>query len=408
MNSPGSLSRESPRKATTQRDRILAELDSRWNLKIEVPGHGESPSRRPPPANKVVASSREAFFKINYLCLKDEDALLLALKNFQLGACQLISGWVSKPNADADLLPKSTGLPHLSETEAEQEQLFDCLLQAINPIFQKARSRQVQEPPIISSRTLLNEIPKPIFTPPKPSTIDDVDDTAIPFRLGSKAKGKRLSDGDSDITDGFKRTKHPLGNSTNHKIINAVEAIPVKIHGAKPNSWSGFAVPAPPMKSSILPPNGISRVPNVLSDIQSWIDPRTKDVRAPTSANKSFTSNGGSSVFSHESELSFSTQTSVMNISFERRISLEPEPVDGEESQYGSSLRDIDMADISALTPEEILRERLINVFREYFSCLLAFLPCCSWDWSYSMLSRAILQVRIGCHSISILHLSFS
>jgi hypothetical protein len=112
---------------TAERDRILNDLSVRWGLIIHPPKDGVSPSKQLEKlaiGRKTETYPEECFFKINFLCLKDEMALSTALNTFQYAASVLQSDWVYKPNADY-VLPRAPRLKPFMTT-ARREQLFQC------------------------------------------------------------------------------------------------------------------------------------------------------------------------------------------------------------------------------------------------------------------------------------------
>ena len=382
------------RKATAERHRVLNYLFLEWGLTIEAPEDGQSPSKRPPPTSKVDDYAKQAFFKINYLTLKDEAALSLAIKSFEHAAEQLQSGWVYKPSADADLLPRSGGRVNPLKTIAQQEELLQCLLCFIDPAFEKAKEYQSKKGRMSNDKALLKDVSTSVFTPASASYAEGLDDTPIPLYFGSrgtdkaKGKGKRHSDGSSDVNDGFKRARCPPDDSPTKIIIDAVDSIPVATRPRRPSQRASSPQRPPPESLYPLPPIGTFKVPPIHS-IRPQVpgkpqslygsftsDPNTSFVFGnntsfTSKANTSFTSNF-SSVFSRESseesnESYCTTHTTLLDVSFERKIALEPNSpmsIDNmEETEYGSTFDVSELESDLRVSPEKLLRKRLQNVF---------------------------------------------
>lgn len=379
MTTPGSPpSRRTPGKATAQRDRILSDLSHRWGLKIHPPDDGESPSKRREKlavANKADAYADEAFFKINFLCLKDETALTTALNSFQYAAGALHSGWVYKPNADEDLLPRSIGLSNSAVTGLQQEQLLECLLHFLNPAYEQVKKCQISGVLTRSKTKSLPDIPVPVLTPRPFVESPRFDDTPIPFRLAPKGPGKRLSDGYEDLNDVAKRTRGLSGDSDSQKVINAIESMPVVTRQTEPDPFATASRPTSISVSNDLPLSSVFKVPDIPRNTSARDKVQQRKGKQPESATTSFTSNASvmSSVFDDDlsdasDETYFSTQTSAMDTTSDQRWLPERDPPpEMDYTQYGSDIDDFEIIDFIKTSPEVLLRERLQNVFRKYY-----------------------------------------
>lgn len=172
-------------------------------------------------ARKADTYPEECFFKINFLCLTDEAVLSTALNTFQYAASALQSGWVYKPNADEDLLPRSPrSKPFV--TAAQRDQLFQCLLCFITSAFEQAKECQIKSAVTLGKAKSLSDIPRPVLMPQhvvERHIVDEqLDDAPAPFRLGAK---------DEDLDDVSKRSKGLPDDSASHMIIDAVDSVPV-------------------------------------------------------------------------------------------------------------------------------------------------------------------------------------
>jgi hypothetical protein len=382
MSTPGSSSRNTLGKASVERDRILNDLSTQWGLVIQPPKDGESPSKRLEKLaiGQKAAYSEECFFKINFLCLKDENALSTALNIFQHAASALQSGWVYKPNAEDDLLPRSPRSKS-AVTAAQREQLFHCLLQCITQAFDQAKERQIK---IAATRGKFGDVPYPVLTPQhvveRHVTGEQIDDTPIPFRLGDKGRGKRHSDGDEEFTDVSKRAKGFSDDLASQKVIEAVDSVLVVTRQTGIDAWPSVTRSIPIASSSASSAAAPFKVPDIPRHISADDKSERQRGKQPETANTSFTSNTSiiSSVFDEDmsdalNESFFSTQTSIMDMSCDRRGTQEGEPpVEMEDTQYGSTVDDFEMISLTSFTPENILRERLQNVFRKYCTFTLA------------------------------------
>ncbi len=389
MTTPGSPSRHATGAATAERDRILNDLSVRWGLVIQPPKDGESPSRRLEKlavGRKAETYPTECFFKINFLCLKDQSALSTALNTFEYAATALQSGWVSKPNADDDLLPRSPRSKPLV-TAAHLEELFQCLLRFITPVFEQAKERESKRSATLREIKPLGDVPYPIFTPQhvfERLVVDEaLDDTPIPFRLGAGGRGKRRSDGDEEINDVSKRTKGPPDDSDSQKIIAALDSVQVVTRPGGSDTWSSITRPLPFGCTDSFPAAAF-KVPDIPRNMASDDRIQPRQVKQPETANTSFTSNASvfSSVFDDDmsdasEESFFSTQTSVMDTSSDRRGIQERNPLaKKEDAQCGSSIDDFEMIDPPSFTSESLLLERLQSVFREYLNFFQLLLYC--------------------------------
>jgi hypothetical protein len=380
MTTPGSPSRGTLGKATAERDRILNDLSVRWGLIIQPPKDGESPSKRLEKltiACKAETYPEECFFKIHFLCLKDESALLTALSTFQFAASALQSGWVYKPSADDDLLPRSPrSKPFV--TAAQRNQLFQCLLHFITPAYEQAKERQVKSVLTLGKTNSLSDVPRPVFTAQhvvERHVVDEqFDDTPIPFVIGAKGRGKRISDGSEDLSDVSKRSKGLPDDSASQKIIDAVDSVPVVNRQTGIDTWPTVARPVAIGVSNNSSAAAAFKVPDVPRHTASDDRNQRRQGKQPETANTSFTSNASvfSSVFDEDmsdasDESFFSTQTSVMDTSSDQRWTKDRgPPVEVEYTQYGSSIDDFEIIDAISFTPEKLLHERLQNVFRKY------------------------------------------
>jgi hypothetical protein len=390
MTTPGSPSGRTriPGKATAERDRILNDLSVRWGLIIQPPKDGESPSKRLEKlaiARKAETYPEECFFKIHFLCLKDESALLTSLKNFQYAANALQSSWVYKPNADDDLLPRSPRSKPFG-TAAQREQLFQCLLRFITPAFEQAKEKakekakecQIKSTITLGSATPLSHVTLPVFTPQhiaERHVVDEqLDDTPIPFPLGAKRRGERLSDGDEDLNDASKRSKGLPDDSASQEIIDAVDNVPTVICQTGIGTWPTAARLIPIDGSSALSVAAAFKVPDLPRNTSSDDRNQRRQGEQPETANTSVTSSVSvfSSVFDEvmsdaSDESYFSTETSVMDTSSDRRWAQDQEtPAEMDSTEYGSSVGDFEIIDGISFTPEDLLRKRLQSVFREY------------------------------------------
>jgi len=380
MTTPGSPSRHTPGKAIAIRDRILSDLSNRWGLTIQPPNDGESPSKRLEKlaiGRKAETYPGECFFKIHFLCLKNETALLTALNTFEYAAGALQSGWVYKPNADDDLLPRSPRSKPIV-TAAQREQLFHCLLHCITPAFNETKERQRKNATTATNIKSLNDPPHLVFTPrhviERHITDEQFDDTPIPFRLDTKGQGKRQSDGDGEQKDISKRTKGLPDDSASQRVLEAIDSVPVVTRQTEPEAWLTVTQPIQIASSFASSVEAAFEIPEIRQNASHCDRNQRGKGKQPETANTSFTSNTSvfSSMFDEDmsdasDELYFSTQTSVVDTPFDRRGTQEREPsVEMEDTQYGSTISDLDMVDTASFTPEEILREKLQNVFREY------------------------------------------
>jgi len=399
MTTPGSPSGPTriPGKATAERDRILNDLSVRWGLTIQPPKDGESPSKRLEKltsARKAETYPEECFFKINFLCLKDESALLTALKNFQHAANALQSGWVYKPGADDDLLPRSPGSKPFG-TAVQREQLFQCLLRFITPAFEqakeKAKERHIKSVITLEKPTSLSNATLPVFTPQhivERHVVDEqLDDTPIPFPLSAKRRGGQHSDGDEDRNDALKRSKGLPDDSASQKIIDAVGSVPMVIRQTGIGTRPTAALPIPIDGSSAFSVAAAFKAPDLPGNTSCDDRNQRRQGEQPETANTSAASSASvfSGVFDEEmsdasDESFFSTETSVMDTFSDRRWTQDREPpAEMDYTEYGSSIGDFEINDGISFTPEDLLRERLQNVFREYlylsnitFYCILS------------------------------------
>jgi hypothetical protein len=380
MSTPGSPPRNTPGKASVERDRILNDLSIQWGLVIQPPTDGESPSKRLEKLaiGRKAAYPEECFFKINFLCLKDENALSTALNIFQHAASALQSGWVYKPNAEDDLLPRSPRSKP-AVTAAQREQLFHCLLHCITPAFDQAKERQIKIAATNGKCKPLSDVPYPVLTPQhvveRHLTGEQINDTPIPFHLGAEERGKeRYSDGDEEFNDVSKRTKGFPDDSASQKVIEAVDSVLVVTRQTGIDAWPSVTRSISITSSSASSAPAPFKVPDIPRHISADDKSERQRGKQPETANTSFTSNTSiiSSVLDEDmsdasDESFFSTQTSVMDTSCDRRGTQEGEPpVEMEDTQYGSIIDDFEMINLTSFTPESILRERLQNVFRKY------------------------------------------
>lgn len=263
-------------------------------------------------------------------------------------------------------------------TAAQQEQLFQCLLNFINPAFEQAKDRQVRGAVSLGKTKSRTVASIPVFTPQhveERHVVDEqIDDTLIPFRLGPKGEGRRLSDGDEDLNDVFKRTKGLPDDSASQKIIDAMGSVPVMTRHTGPDTWPTVARPIPIGASNSLPETAAVKVPDIPHNISADDRAEGQQGRQPETANNSFISNASvlSSVFNEDisdvsDESFFSAHNSVMDTSDRRWQPDREPPVEVEYTQYGSSIDNFEIIDVISFTPENVLRERLQNVFRKSF-----------------------------------------
>jgi hypothetical protein len=379
MSTPGSPSRNTPGKASVERDRILNDLSIQWGLVIQPPKNGESLLERLEKLaiGRKAAYSEECFSKINFLCLKDENALSAALNIFQHAASALQSGWVYKPNAEDDLLPRSPRSKP-AVTTAQREQLFHCLLHCITPAFDQAKEPQIKIAATHGKYKSLSDVPHPVLTPQhvveRHLTGDQIYDKPIPFRPATKGRGERYSDGDKEFNDVSKRTKGLPDDSTFQKVIDVVDSVPVVTRQTGIDTWPSTTRSTSITGSSASFAPAPFKVSDMLHHISADDRSELRGGKQPETANTSFMSNTSvfSSVFDEgisdaSDESFFSTQTSAMDTSCDRRGTQEAEPpVQMEDTPYGSKSDGFEMIDLASFTPENILRERLQNVFRKY------------------------------------------
>jgi hypothetical protein len=393
---PGTPTRKS--QASIERDKILSNISSQWDLRLEPPKEGESPSERQEKLPVRGASvedqckiyANKCSFEIFYLCLKDKDALQKALESFEYSASVLQSGWVHKPGADADLLPRSISSCRISATPGQRQLLLECLLRFLEPAFEKAKkqnrtgqSRPSNRISFLGDGSALDQ------------KIQPVNDEPIPFHLGTKGHVKRSSDGSPDNFEAFKKPKLPQdGGHSSQTIMNAVDEVPVKVHHTR----SGHQPIAQWRSSSSISSNATltttaSNTPFETFDASTPYDEqalwRPKGVNT---ANTSFTSES-SAVFSRASGADTSvsqpsTQPPFLDTSIDKDTLPSPVMRHG-GTQYDSKLNEDDIvttgitntitdsstdeefADAKAPRDlhmhEEILCQRLRYVFRELF-----------------------------------------
>jgi hypothetical protein len=393
---PGTPTRKS--QASFERDKILSDISSRWDLELEPPKEGESPSERQEklPIKDVSVEDQckiyanKCSFEIFYLCLKNKGALQKALESFEYSASVLQGGWVYKP--DAGLLPRSISPCRIAATPGQRQLLLECLLRFLEPAFETAKkqNRKGQSRPS-------SWIPSPRDGP----TLDTsnpkgrlVNDEPIPFHLGTEGRVKRSSDGSSDSHDAFKKPKLPQdGGRLSQTIIKAVDEVPVNTHHAR----LGHQTIAQQQSLSSVSPN------TILTTMASNTSFKTFDASTPYDEetlwrpkgvgtnNTSFMSES-STVFSRASgaDISLSqssTQPSFLDTSIDKNTL--PSPVVRHDStQYVSSPNEhnvvtagitniitdggmdeelVDAKTYDLHVHEEVLSKRLQYVFRELF-----------------------------------------
>jgi hypothetical protein len=216
-----------PSRADVSGDDLLDRIYIDWDLEIKVPSTS-SPAKRQAARSTLDRYANEARFKINYLSFKHEAGLLDAYRAFEDAARQLVSSWVHKPGADADLLPRSQQHGQFFRTRAQQETLFECLLRFITPVYEEQKEQERLKTLSSPSRRTTSVTAVSPFTPQTSRALLELDVSPIPFALSAKGSGKRGSNTGPEDVHGFKRrSRGSMNEEPTRIIIDAIDNVPV-------------------------------------------------------------------------------------------------------------------------------------------------------------------------------------
>jgi hypothetical protein len=183
---------------------IVSSLSHEWDLQLELPKPGDSPSKR-----STQTLPQKCVFTIKFLTFKG--AIDSVLNDFYSQANILYGRWVHKPKGDRGTVPeKSRHKPHpVSDKERIELQTLFYAIASLEVDQIKTQERGTP----LSQRRILRSEDKHIATKRSGSPIKlPINDTPIPSKLLSSTRKpslKRAADSAHDESKTFKRPPKP-------------------------------------------------------------------------------------------------------------------------------------------------------------------------------------------------------
>jgi hypothetical protein len=350
---------------------VISSLSYEWDLQLEVPKPGDSPSSR-----RLQTLPQKCVFKIKGLTFKN--AIDTVLADFYYQADILYSRWVHKPKGDRGTVPEKTRHKPRPVSDKERVELQNLFYQIADREFAQIMIQE-RGTPLSKRRTLRSDDINVSIRPSGSSANTPVDDTPIPssfFSSNRRPSLKRVAEAVHEESNTFKRTpkldsksgqEAPSGASFATSATSNREMNPPQESRKVRSANTSFASEVP----SVFDLNSFSRSTTSLDVFLTQTtdhDDQCLDVQFQTVLKANITEQSNSSEY--EGESSFDAELAKMADSFNgpEMNRLEPGSIRTEvdedlcQGQIGISLKP-DEPD----SKEGKLRECLEGIFRKHF-----------------------------------------
>ena len=357
---------------------IVSSLSQEWDLRLELPPPGDSPSNR---QNQTVG--QKCVFKITALTFKD--SIDTVLEDFYSQANILYSQWVHKPKGERGTVPEKTRHKPHPVSDTERVQLQNLLHGIAEREFKEVMTQERGTP--LSKRRVLRSHDKDIVAERSGSRLP-LDDTPIPSKIISSTRKpslKRTAQATDDEVKIFKRPLKPDSrpeldrvSRTSFSTIATSERTRMVSHDANTimSVSTSFSSYAPSVFDTTLDrshgPSDVFSATQATEPDDETSDVQTSKLRVGQAMKLSIIDNhhsseyeGGSSFDAHAAEVAKVADSfkSVNNELESSSVRTEADDDIFEDALDG--LLDDDEAKIR--TREQSLRESLKGVFRTYF-----------------------------------------